>query len=52
MCINNLTLKSKIVKKHDKLYLFAQKLGIHPATVTHAISGRWILKPEQKRRWA
>ena len=52
MCKKNLSLKSAIVKKYDKLYLFAQKLGIHPATVTHVITGRWSLKPEQRRQWA
>lgn len=48
----NLVLKAAIVEKTDRLYLFAQELGIHPAIITHVISGRWTHNSAQKQRWA
>jgi plasmid maintenance system antidote protein VapI len=50
--IKNLLLKGEIVKKYDRLYRFAQHLGIHPATVTNVITGRSALEAKQQKQWA
>jgi hypothetical protein len=47
-----LALKGAIVAKYDRLFLFALDQRIHPSTVTNVITGRQVLDPARKRRWA